>query len=656
MDLLIIKQNNMQEKYLTKNQMQTILDSRPKGVSMDDALNMYVKNGWTVQGVNEPKSTIDKVKDVAIGFGKGVEKTALGVGQNLQTIGQGAMLAAGIPKEMVANTGLQTLDASSPQGKRVEQAFTATNADQKLGSNLETGAEILAGGGAQLLKTGVVSGGKLLVKGSKPVTDLVSRGVGAVKSTADEALFAPTAEEAIKTSLNPFIDNVAEVSIPVKSEGGITKYLVKNAKDATPEEVAAYKDEAGSLYNKFTTQAQKFMKERTVAGGSPVEQVGQKTDKFVEEVSKLRRSVGAQMGKIENAAENVQVPFNKSQTVQDFVLETADVLKGGAKYGPDAGITKEIQKLSDDILRLEKSGGSVKDTLNMTRKWARYLEDQKDKFGDFTANKGANMQIERVIRSIKDDARSVLSENNDTYRTLVEGYRRTSRFGEEAKRLLGQEGLYGDSIKGAATVKRAIQSNSDAGARQFLKTLRDITGYDAIKEGDIALKAMKDVGDYQGLSMLDVLSDVQGGLLGTAKNIVKKMTPDEATRVKKYINKDKLTPEIVKVEEKLQKTKDTMKQMFNNKGMIDPEFIVRDLKGKFAGVAEKFSSYDYKTMVRFLDYAHRAEVVDKETSIKLEKAAQSFLHDQGITKVPKTRAELRNAVQKIIDEANFPTK
>lgn len=99
-----------------------------------------------------------------------------------------------------------------------------------------------------------------------------------------------------------------------------------------------------------------------------------------------------------------------------------------------------------------------------------------------------------------------------------------------------------------------------------------------------------------------------------------------------------------------------MKQMFNNKGMIDPEFIVRDLKGKFAGVAEKFSSYDYKTMVRFLDYAHRAEVVDKETAIKLEKAAQSFLHDQGITKIPKTRAELRNAVQKIIDEANFPTK
>ncbi|MED5668510.1 hypothetical protein VZ145_23255, partial [Enterobacter hormaechei] len=89
-------------------------------------------------------------------------------------------------------------------------------------------------------------------------------------------------------------------------------------------------------------------------------------------------------------------------------------------------------------------------------KWARYIEDQKDKFGDFTSNKSANLQIERVIRSIKEDARKVLADNNESYRTLVQGYAKTSRFGEEAKRLLGQEGLYGDSIKGAATVKRAI--------------------------------------------------------------------------------------------------------------------------------------------------------------------------------------------------------
>ena len=541
----------MQEKYLTKNQMQTILDSRPKGVSMDDALNMYVKNGWTVQGVNEPKSTIDKVKDVAIGFGKGAVKTVADTASTIQDIGQGVLgsveaAATGRDlaqtKTMQPNMGIDFLKQETPQGQAVTQALQPTNEMQKIGGQLETGAEILAGGGYQLAKPLVVGATKAIAKGvskaTKPVSGLVSKGTQAIKSTADEALFSPTAEEATKTSLNPFIDKVAEVSIPVKSEGGVTKYIVKSAKDATPEDINAYKQEAGSLYNTFTTQAKKFMKERTTKGGSPVEQVGQKTDKYVEEVAKLRKSVGKQMGKIEEAAENVQVPFNNSQTVQDFVLETADALKGGAKYGPDAGVTKELTKLSDDILRLEKEGGTVRDTLNMTRKWARYLEDQKDKFGDFTENKYANAQIERVINTMKEDARKVLADNNESYRTLVQGYAKTSQFAKEAKRLLGQEGLYGDSIKGAATVKRAIQSNSDAGARQFLKTLRDITGYDAIKEGDIALKAMQDVGDYQGLSLLGVLNEVKGGLPETIKNIAKKtLTPKESTRVKKYINK-----------------------------------------------------------------------------------------------------------------------
>lgn len=532
------------ENKLTKAQVTTILQNAPKGSDPGKIVDGLVKRGYVLEGFNEPKpSLVSRAVSTVADYGREAimspVETAKGIVKGVPRQSAQLVKIVEAPGKYITGKVAEATGTQAPQGldfTAVEELTAPSNKAQEAGifaSNFIPGGPVV-----NAAKAGVAGTAKLVAKGAKPVTNLAAKGAETIKSTADESLFAPTAEEATKTSLNPFIDNVAEVSIPVKSEGGTTKYIVKNAKDATPEEVSAYKEEAGSLYSTFTEQAKKFMKERTVEGGSPVEQVGQKTDKFVADVAKLRKNVGKQMGKIEDAAENVQVPFNKSQTVQDFVLETADALKGGAKYGPDAGITKEIQKLSDDILRLEKSGGSVKDTLNMTRKWARYLEDQKDKFGDFTANKGANAQIERVIKSIKDDARDVLSENNDTYRTLVEGYRRTSRFGEEAKRLLGQEGLYGDSIKGAATVKRAIQSNSDAGARQFLKTLRDITGYDAIKEGDIALKAMKDVGDYQGLSLLNVLSDVQGGLIGTAKNIAKRtLTPKESTKVKKYINK-----------------------------------------------------------------------------------------------------------------------
>ena len=182
----------MQEKYLSKDQMQAILDSRPKGVSLDDALNMYVKNGWTIQGVNEPKTVLDTAKDYAIGFGKAAERTGLSTLQNLQTIGQGAMLAAGVSPEKVAKTGFESLDASSPEGKRVEQAFKPTNQEQKIGGYAETGAEILAGGGAGFIKDAVVGGTKLLAKGVAPVTS----GVKKTGEVIYKSAFTPSVKEA----------------------------------------------------------------------------------------------------------------------------------------------------------------------------------------------------------------------------------------------------------------------------------------------------------------------------------------------------------------------------------------------------------------------------------------------------------------------------
>jgi hypothetical protein len=53
-------ESNTHEKYLSRDQMQELLDSRPKGVSLDEGLKMYIDNGWTIQGVNESKLNIGK--------------------------------------------------------------------------------------------------------------------------------------------------------------------------------------------------------------------------------------------------------------------------------------------------------------------------------------------------------------------------------------------------------------------------------------------------------------------------------------------------------------------------------------------------------------------------------------------------------------------
>lgn len=162
--------------------MQTILDSRPKGVPIQDAVDMYVKNGWTIQGVNEPQTKAQQVKDVGVGFAKGLGKTALGVATGLQDVGQGILggveaLATGKDisetRAMQPNIGIEALKTETPQGQAVVEAVTPTNEAQKLGGQLETGAELLLGGGAGLIKDAVVGGAKLVGKGVAPVVNSV---------------------------------------------------------------------------------------------------------------------------------------------------------------------------------------------------------------------------------------------------------------------------------------------------------------------------------------------------------------------------------------------------------------------------------------------------------------------------------------------------
>lgn len=535
------------ENKLTRDQVKTILQGAPKGTDPAKIVDGLVARGYILEGFNEPKSTIDKVKDVATGVGKGlingvvvepakmvesIGKTILGATNDVANASANKVRGmAGLPEGQIPNS-MQMQDDS--MFASVDNMLTPTNPDQKTGNTVGTGLSFVVPFGPSIIsKTG---------KGVKAAKKVAESGFdaskNAVKNTVDEALFKPATEEATLTNLNPFITKTSDVSIPVKQPNGLVNYVVKNSKEATPSEIQAYKDEVQTLYSKFTEQGKKFLNDRSVAGGSPVEQVGATIDKFTGQVDKIRRAVGKNMGAIEDAASTVKVRTSEIPEVSDFLNVVQQAKMGKiASYGADEGVTKEVSKLAKDIATLESRGSNVGETLSLTRRWAQYLENQKDKFGDFKDNKFANSAIEKTVVALKNSARDALSEKDEVYKKLVAEYRKTSQFKDEAKRLLGQDGLYGNSIKGAATAKRAIQSNSDAGARQFLKTLRDLTGYDGMKEADIALKAMKDVGDYQGLSLLGILSEAQGGIMGTAKNIAKKLTPSEAKRTAKYINK-----------------------------------------------------------------------------------------------------------------------
>ena len=184
------------DKFISKTQMQTILDSRPKGVSMDEVINGYRSNGYKVEGIDQkpqPEQTVvQKAGDLAVGFGKGLARTAVNTATGLQNIGQGAMKLAGASDKTLAETGFNSLDTSTTEGQALQQAIQPTNDMQKAGGMAETGAELLAGGGAGLIKDAVVGGSKLVAKGVSPVLNSVKPVGNFIYSRA----FTPSAKEA----------------------------------------------------------------------------------------------------------------------------------------------------------------------------------------------------------------------------------------------------------------------------------------------------------------------------------------------------------------------------------------------------------------------------------------------------------------------------
>lgn len=577
------------DKIVSKSQMQTILDNRPKGVPMDDVIKAYTSNGYKVEGINyTPEPSLgQKAKDVAIGFAKGVGRTALDVGQNLQTIGQGAMLAGGISPESVSKTGFQSLDVSSPTGQALEQKLTPTNDMQKYGGYAELGAEVLAGGGATLAKNATVSGAKLLAKGAKPVVEVTKKGINLAKE-----------------GINPTISAEKAIGQVAQGKTGTENVVAKGLGSIDTTGVKTYKDLNIKLEEAIPNLSQQVDQELLK---DPVAR------NIAEYTTKLKTASGdpVEVNYVQNALKDLKELYDS----------TGDAVK-----------SKEIKNLLNygDNLQLDR-----KTVNDISRKYGEEFSTKA--FSKVTGEPltSVNAQkFENTRKGLKDVARQGL------------GGKEAQALDDKLSSIYNTQKLIAKQEEAVNKLKNKIEERGWLSKATYtaIKTLDTLSG--GVIRG--ATDAVLSRG--QGLKTLNAL-DLEKNLEKNL-NIIRKASEAKTEAEAQNILKS-LVPN---AGDDLKKTKDTMKQMFNTKGFIDPDFIIRDLKGKFAGAAEKFSSYDYKTMVRFLDYAHKAETVDKDTAIKLEKAAQSFLYDQGITNIPKTKAGLREAVQKIIDEANFPNK
>lgn len=338
-----------------------------------------------------------------------------------------------------------------------------------------------------------------------------------------------------KVSLNPMkaLEGTGQdIVVSVKSPVNGQKPMLKKLSELTPEERTMVQVDTQQNFDNFLQQAKKFKNDRSVDGGSPVEIVGKRVDDALAVADKERQTIGSQMGEIEQKYLTNQVPLGDG-IIGD--LKTLSDKFKKQRFSMDTGGAPVAQKLGEDIDLLVQNP-TVEDRLQFVRDWQDYTRNAKDNFGNFKENAAVNSAVEKIVNRVRNETVDYISNTDEAYKNLRIEYAKHIQLQDIGDALLGKDGAMGERIKGAATVKRAIQSNSDAGARQFLARLKEVTGYDAIKEGDIALTAMENAGDYQGLSLLNVLNEGKGGVV---KKVLEKgrdvLVGDNESRVRKYI-------------------------------------------------------------------------------------------------------------------------
>lgn len=393
--------------------------------------------------------------------------------------------------------------------------------------------------GINVARTAAEDAAITAAKGVQKATGSVGDTILAPVTKAIDAVTGPDVADAVKVSLNPekALKGTGQdilVSVKQTTKDG-EKLTLKKLSELTPEEKVAVQADTAKNLDDFTKQAELFKKDRSVPEGSPVEIVGKRTDQALEVADSQRKSVGAEMGKIEEKYLANPLP------VQDDTLKTfSDVIKNfeNPKYGVSTQDAPLVRKLVQDFDALEKGGATIGERLEMVRAWQQYLRDARDAFGNFKENATVNSRIEQAVNKMRNETVDHISDIDKGYKTLRQQYAQHVELQKIGDSLLGKDGALGERIKGAATVKRAIQSNSDAGARQFLTKLKEVTGYDAIKEGDVALTAMENVGDYQGLSLLNIINEGKGGIVRrVAEGARNLLVGDDASRVAKYVKK-----------------------------------------------------------------------------------------------------------------------
>lgn len=494
-----------------------------------------------------------------------------------QLFGQGAGFASDVIEKSISKIpvvkqalegmgkGIQWLSQTAPikalgekigESKALQEAVSLYDTDENFRDSVDAVANIVRLGGDIALAEQATNftknvTNKLLDKTKTPV--MLDGGAGS--SLPDEIL-----SEGLKLKDRVQL-SIAKKNVSPQLESSANRLFLKGTKKL---------ENPVATYDKYLTQSKKAIGD--IKADPAISVVGEKMGKAFETVIKQRKNVGEVLGSELKKVGNTKI--NVSDAKNNLLAELKD---SGLSYNPKTKQLTSFQgskfapeevSMLDDFLKGVNSLGDnpsvsqIDNFISKTRTALQFTKGKSGIMGTTNAERIINGQISRLRSSLNPEinGNKALSKYWDANKT----YSELSDFVEEGSGFLGKKTLSGDFAKDASVAKSSVQSILNQGKKDFMIKLEALTGYNAIDDAVLALQAMKDAGDFRGLSLLQAMSET--GIPTSKTGITQKIldyatskggellagTPEQQTRAilqdvsKNIINKTSISPSVSK--------------------------------------------------------------------------------------------------------------
>lgn len=435
----------------------------------------------TIKGI--PKAATQILVDPAVKFGVSALASPIDVARGV--VGK-APIAGEFPLPSGDMSKTIQSEFADKAGQVVEgnmspiSATAGTVFDTVLGAGDVLGAEQLAKGGVQLAKTGV-----------KLAKETLGGIATKIAKTFDDV------RDLLKTS-------IAKKNVSPQLESSANR-LFLNGTERLEKPVATY--------DKYLTQSKTAIKD--IKADPAISIVGENIGNAFEKVIEQRRSIGKIIGDELKTNGKIKINVNEPKTL--FLNELSN---SGLSYNPKTNsltsfqgtkfVPEEINMLNKFTKNLVALGdnpsvSSIDNLIAKTRSELQFTKGQTGVMGTTNAERIINQGISNLKETLNPAVNKI--KQLDKYWKANQAYSELSDFVDEGSAFLGKKTLSGDFAKDASVAKSSVQSILNQGKKDFLIELQNLTGYNSIDDAVIALQAMKDAGDYRGLSLLQTISE-----------------------------------------------------------------------------------------------------------------------------------------------------